>query len=124
MNGSFLKGAAYRHSDIVQREQTGSSGDSETSASYSDIHCLASDIERLLMVTEALWGILKERHGYTDEDLAERIQEIDLRDGQLDGRVAKGEPKKCPNCERVLIGERPVCLYCGHCVRPDWVFDR
>ena len=70
------------------------------------------DVEKLFMLTEALWTILKEKHGCTDAELVQRVQEIDLRDGKLDGKVAKVNPD-CPKCGRKLIGKRPVCLYCG-----------
>lgn len=70
------------------------------------------DVEKLFMLTEALWTILKEKHGCTDEELVRRVQEIDLRDGKLDGKVAKVKPD-CPKCSRKLMGKRPVCLYCG-----------
>ena len=78
------------------------------------------DVEKLFMLTEALWTILKEQHGYTDEDLIQRIQDIDLRDGKLDGQVAKSKSKPdCPECGRKLMGRRPVCLYCGAEVARD-----
>ena len=65
------------------------------------------------MITEALWILLKKQNGYTDETLAGLINEIDLRDGQLDGRVGKTPPKPCPSCGRILVKHRPLCLYCG-----------
>ena len=70
------------------------------------------DVEKLFMLTEALWTILKEKHGCTDAELVQRVNEIDLRDGKLDGKVAKVTPD-CPQCGRKLMGKRPVCLYCG-----------
>ena len=70
------------------------------------------DVEKLFMITEALWTILKEKHGCTDAELVQRVQEIDMRDGKLDGRVTKVNPD-CPKCSRKLMGKRPVCLYCG-----------
>ena len=73
---------------------------------------LQCDVEKLFMLTEALWTILKEKHGCTDAELVQRVQEIDLRDGKLDGKVAKVNPD-CPKCSRKLMGKRPVCLYCG-----------
>lgn len=71
------------------------------------------DIEKLFMITEAIWNILKEKHGYADEDLIQMVQDIDLRDGQLDGKVAKQPNPPCSQCGRVLMGSHPVCLYCG-----------
>jgi ribosomal protein S27AE len=73
------------------------------------------DVEKLFMITEALWGLLKEQHGYEDEQLARMIEGIDLRDGKLDGRVARQNPD-CPQCGRTLLGTHPVCLYCGTAV--------
>ena len=80
-------------------------------------------VERLLMITEALWGMLKEQHGYTDEDLMERVREIDMRDGTLDGKVAPSAVKACPTCKRPVSGRHSACLYCG-CVFADGLFDR
>ena len=77
------------------------------------LETLQVDVERLLMIAEALWDMLKEQHGYSDDDLINRIAEIDMRDGQLDGRVAPTVPLECPNCHRTLMKKRPVCLYCG-----------
>jgi hypothetical protein len=83
------------------------------------IDCMAMDVEKLLMITEALWIILKEQHGYNDEDLIKRIQDIDLRDGKLDGKRGKETPPACPSCKRTLIGKHPLCLYCGTKVARD-----
>jgi hypothetical protein len=77
------------------------------------------DIERLLMITEAFWMLLKQHHGYTDTDLAKLIAEIDLRDGRLDGRVQAGPPQPCPYCGHTLTKKRPFCIYCGKPVAPD-----
>ncbi len=69
--------------------------------------------ERLLMISEALWSFIKQHFGYTDGELVTRIQEIDLQDGRLDGRVARKAPAKCTGCGRALARGRPVCIFCG-----------
>ncbi len=85
----------------------------------TEVEALRFDIERLLMITEALWNFIKEQHQFTDEELLAKITEIDMRDGKLDGRVKKSSIVKCPNCGRVLMKNRPVCLYCGTAVALD-----
>ena len=80
---------------------------------------LTHDIERLLMITEALWAILKEKHGYTDSELMRRVALIDLRDGKLDGKVSKVEPAPCPRCGKVLNKRHPRCIYCGEAIVQD-----
>ncbi len=79
----------------------------------TSIEFLKCDVERLLMITEALWTFLKQQHGYTDDDLAKLVTEIDLRDGRLDGRVAPASPRLCPYCHHALGKARPLCYYCG-----------
>ena len=77
----------------------GEAARAEAREARAEVSLLRLEVERLLMITEALWGILKEKHGYQDEELARRINDIDLRDGALDGRVAaEGEPPLCPTC--------------------------
>jgi hypothetical protein len=93
--------------------------DAQARSVRTDIGFLRTDIERLLMITEALWGILKEKHGYTDEDLVSRITEIDRRDGKEDGRVAQSPPGTCPRCNRTLERKRAYCLYCGQAIAWD-----
>lgn len=109
-----LHAAGYRLSDAPSM-----AGDAKVRSVESQLEMMRFDIERLLMVTEALWGILREKHGLTDEDLTRRIHEIDLRDGKLDGRVAPEPPGRCPRCDRVLERKRPYCLYCGQPIAAD-----
>ncbi|MFH0952699.1 MAG: hypothetical protein V1873_00035 [Verrucomicrobiota bacterium] len=85
----------------------------------TDLEMLQYDIERLLMITEALWGILKEKYNLEDSVLIDRVLEIDQRDGRLDGRVAPGPPASCPKCGRTLERKRPFCLYCGQPIARD-----
>jgi hypothetical protein len=92
----------------------------EASAARQETALLREDVERLLMIVESLWGILKEKHGYGDEELLKRVYEIDFADGRLDGRVSKREePRNCPHCNRVLARRRPTCIYCGKPVPMD-----
>ena len=74
---------------------------------------LKADVDKLYLITKALWEILKEHHGYDDVELFKRVTEIDLRDGRADGRIAGQGAPKCPHCGRAMIGSTPLCLYCG-----------
>jgi len=89
----------------------------------SEIYVLKQNVERLLMITEALWTFVKENHTYEDEDLYKEIMNIDMRDGKLDGRVSPEEPKKCFHCDHILLRRKPFCMYCGKTVIRD-AFER
>ena len=76
-----------------------------------DLHDVNERIDRLLLVVDALWSMLKER-GYTDEDLAERIRAIDAADGSADG-ARKPLPRRCSSCESMVEPGRRTCAFCG-----------
>src|SRR5438270_6899168 len=74
---------------------------------------MAYRLDRLTLANMALWSLLKEKVGLTEEELVARMQEIDLRDGQVDGRVRQ-EIAICPNCQQTLSRKHHRCLYCGY----------
>jgi hypothetical protein len=80
---------------------------------------LQHEVERLRMVTEALWRILREKHGLDEQELVRQITALDLEDGKFDGRVATQPPKPCPKCGRTLSKSRPRCLFCGEPIAQD-----
>ncbi|MDD5348740.1 MAG: hypothetical protein PHQ12_00885 [Chthoniobacteraceae bacterium] len=84
-----------------------------SAAGTGEVARLQVQVERLLMITEALWGILKEQHGFDDKELQKRIVEIDLRDGRMDGKVAAAPPTECPKCGRTIAKQSIRCMYCG-----------
>lgn len=78
-----------------------------------EIEELRKDVDRLLMINEAMWRILRERLQCTDAELVQRIHDIDLEDGHLNGRKGPSPARDCPHCGRPLSKHRPTCLYCG-----------
>lgn len=73
---------------------------------------LEMKLESLTLTCRALYEVLQERGEVTEQQLAEKMREIDLRDGKLDGRVT---PKSlsCDDCGRNSASQRAKCLYCG-----------
>jgi hypothetical protein len=74
---------------------------------------LRRDVERLFLITEALWRLVGEKLELTDAQLAQRIMDIDLEDGRLNGKKGETPARKCPHCQRKLVKHRPLCFYCG-----------
>ncbi len=79
----------------------------------AEIAQLRADVERLYFITEALWRILREKHGIDDQEIIRQIAAIDMEDGKLDGRKAVQPPQPCPKCGRTLVKQRLKCMYCG-----------
>jgi hypothetical protein len=82
-----------------------------TGSAADAVAALDERVDRLLMVVEALWSLLRE-HGYTDEQLAARIAELDLADGVADGRHAQ-KASVCKSCDSKIPAGMLRCQICG-----------
>jgi hypothetical protein len=72
----------------------------------------------MAMVCQALWTILSEKLQVTEEELVNRVNDIDLSDGQLDGKVRR-TAAECPKCSRKVARRFPRCIYCGTMMQQD-----
>ena len=84
----------------------------EATGAGSDVKELRKSIDRLMIITRALWEIIAESQGLSGDELINKVDEIDLRDGSLDGKV-KRPIRICVHCGKVLPLGRDGCLYCG-----------
>lgn len=65
-------------------------------------------VDQLSLFCMALWSLLKEHTSLGEEDLAERIEQLDL------SKSKEQEARRCAQCDRVLSVRHQRCLYCGH----------
>ncbi|HSJ70490.1 MAG TPA: hypothetical protein VLA29_02465 [Acidimicrobiia bacterium] len=73
-----------------------------------DVH---DRVDRLILVVDAIWSLLEES-GLTDEQLRERIEQIDAADGVSDGRRTV-RASECRRCGAMVPGDLPACQFCG-----------
>ena len=92
---------------------------SETSRRNSranrDMKIVNANLSKILMINEALWEIIRDKHGLTETDLHEKLYEIDMRDGVLDGKNQR-KASECSGCGRMVSARHPACLYCGNII--------
>jgi hypothetical protein len=110
-------------SRVYQATAAAQEAKTETRSTRSDVHQLQQEVqhlrretERLVLALTALAEIVCSRLDITTVELNEKIREIDLRDGKLDGKLSL-HAKRCPQCQRDNSPKRAVCLYCG-CALP------
>lgn len=89
-------------------------------AALAQVRDLGERLDKLTLVTHAMWTLLSERTQITEEDLLRRITEIDARDGTVDGRVAR-QPVKC-SCGAMVCAKFQRCLFCGKDYRGSGAF--
>ena len=87
----------------------------ETKLLHRQNQILKTNLQRSLMVSQALWEIVRFQCGLTDEDILRKISEIDLRDGQLDGKN-QGTAINCPGCKQSISTRNQACPYCGQII--------
>lgn len=103
------------------RAQQGDTKSSLKSAS-ADIDDLNRHVRKLALVSQALYELLKESTGITDEDLRRRIEMIDKRDGAVNGRL-DAAPLKCPKCGGAITAGGLSCKSCGAMAAPKYPFE-
>ena len=105
----------YQHYQIAQldaRVDRLQDGASRVTIAHDANKHLAEKVERLALITRALFELLEESTGVSEEQLRAKITEIDLRDGQADGRMSP-RPTRCPKCDAMMSPRFGRCLFCG-----------
>ncbi|MGE4158330.1 MAG: hypothetical protein AB7F75_04455 [Planctomycetota bacterium] len=109
----FLSQAIRGEIANAQAKITADSAKSNALDAKNAADAIRNDLDKLFMITEALWSILRDKHGYTEAELIERITEIDLKDGVINNRGPKAGPVACAHCHRPNSARHAACSYCG-----------
>jgi hypothetical protein len=112
----------HQHGQISEARADAAQAKSDASQQMERVRELEFSLQRMALVSQALWELLRSRLGLTEEELIAAIKEIDLRDGKLDGRMA-AQRMNCPSCERVVSSKHSRCIYCGTAVARPHVFQ-
>ncbi len=86
------------------------------------ILALEKRLDRLALCCQALWELLRDRDGLDDEAFLAKVSEVDLRDGQENGRMTP-QQLACPSCGRLSNSRRHTCLFCGETLPREHVFE-
>jgi len=102
----------------------------ETRAAKDDVAQLRAQIEEqqrqidsLTLASQAMWELLRGAAQLADADLMEKMQEVDLRDGEADGKITS-TIVGCPKCGRRSRSARRQCVYCGETLPTHSAFAR
>lgn len=122
MNGMLLWGLHQsRQASTAQSEAARAT--SRAAAADRNLETLIDRLDKLTLVNMAVWSLVREQLELTEEQLAERVREIDLADGVEDGKVTS-QVAKCPQCGRVMSPRHKKCIYCGAAKLNITAFDQ
>lgn len=108
--------------DLYHRPDPGRPpGGDELARLRHQVEDLQSRLDCLTLAAQAMWELIREQSRLSDAELASKMQEVDLRDGEADGRIT-ASVVSCPGCGRRGRSNRRRCVYCGGELPPHHVF--
>ena len=112
----------HQQKGISEAKTDASRAKQDARSQAAHIRSLEFSVQRMSLVSQALWELLRTRFQMSEEELLAKIQEIDLRDGKLDNRISP-QANNCPSCNRILSTKNVRCIYCGTEVQRPHVFQ-
>ena len=88
-----------QHPQVRRNKINQDAASREAEARAENLHEVQHTVDRLKLLCRAMWEIVTERTELTEEDLINKVNEIDQRDEKMDGKVGK-KVNVCPSCSR------------------------
>ena len=98
------------------------SAESAARRAANDVNHVEDRLERLTLLTMAMWSLIQDQTDLTEKDLMQRVETLDLMDGKADGKATR-TVQHCHACSRPLNAKHRRCLYCGEPMRTGSAFD-
>jgi flavin-dependent dehydrogenase len=113
MHGMFSIGGSIYHSASANfAAQDSAEAKSSARKAQEKVRILEDNLAKSLMINEALWELMRDKLRLTEDDLNNKLYEIDMRDGSLDEKNQK-PVSDCPQCHRKVSSRHAACIYCG-----------
>ena len=112
----------YQQSQIHGAKSDAARASGKATRVEDELRRVYDRIDSLALICQSMWELIRERTTLTDQDIDQKLQEIDLRDGKADGKMST-PPKNCTDCGRVIARRHSRCLYCGAEFEKDHIFE-
>lgn len=104
----YIRTSEAQARSSVMASMLGSEASIDRSLADRDIDEASHRVDRLLLVVDALWDLVK-GEGLTDDDLRHRLAEME----QAVAAEGAGPAARCRSCDSVLDASRTTCAICG-----------
>jgi hypothetical protein len=112
-----------QHFQIEKAREAAGEASAKADSFDSKITSAIQQVERLSLACQALWEIIRDNGGITEEQLHAKILEVDLRDGRVDDRLGP-QVIDCPHCHQKTSTRRSQCIFCGGSISGSHIFIR
>ena len=112
----------HQQSNIRDAKIEATDASTRATSAQHHVKLLEERVNRLALTCQAMWELLRDHSKLTEEHITKKVMEIDLRDGNADGKMGSMR-RKCPECSRALSRQHARCLYCGCQMQKEHQFD-
>jgi hypothetical protein len=113
---------AYQQTQIASAGRTADRAAEKADHVNEDMRQLERQMGRLTLVCQAMWELIRDHTDFREEDLEQKILEVDVRDGNADGKIG-GRVIACSHCGRNTNSARTHCLMCGAELSRPHIFE-
>lgn len=113
----------YQESRISEAQSGAEVARSTSERLRRDVDQMRRRMDAMALACQAMWEILRDQVGVSEDALMQKMQEIDLRDGTADGRMTP-QRLTCPGCSKLNNTTRSECVYCGAKLPVQHVFQK
>ncbi|EOD81434.1 hypothetical protein D515_04336 [Grimontia indica] len=113
----------FQSGQIGRNHSTATQASVKSERNASDVNYLEDRLDTLSLANQAMWELLSNHLGYTENDLLKKMEEIDMRDGVLDGKITVSAVKNCPECGHTIRKRRANCYWCGAALKGPTTFS-
>lgn len=89
----------------------------------SDARSLQRRLDVMALANQALFEILRDKLGISEDEVVTRMAEIDGRDGKKDGKIGP-TVVACRRCGKKVNTARQRCMYCAEVVVDGHLYEK
>ena len=112
----------YNHAKAINAESAAARAEMKEERQSQKMQDVSDQVERLSLACQAMWELIRDRTQLTEQDLENKITEIDGRDGRVDGKIST-QSLNCHNCGKPTHSKRSFCVMCGAPLRRQHKFE-
>ncbi len=112
----------HQYKRISEVSSEASSAKAKSERVETELRSLRRQLDRVTLTCQAMWELVRENSDITEQMLADRITEVDLRDGVADGKMGH-QVLDCPACGRKTSSKRGFCVMCGEPVAGEHIVE-
>ena len=112
----------YQNKNISTARREADAAQSSSEKTAYELDKLKHQVDKLSLSCQAMWELLRDHSGLTEDDIQAKIVEVDGRSGEVNGKMG-ARLVDCPSCGNPTSSARAACDRCGGAITSDHCFQ-